>query len=88
MAKWKRTKIGDVVKDKEDKTKSYLKVYKDHVLKDGQIINLESKNQKLKSLKENLDNGRISDEKYEEILAIIEKMPDFVLFEAFVLEKQ
>jgi len=83
---WKRIKIGDVCKNK-NKPGTHLKVYKDHVLKDGQYINFESKKEKLAGIEAARESGKITEEHYQKSLSIIEKMPDFVLFEAYILEQ-
>jgi len=79
MAK-KRIDIGSVIKSKEPGKPDYIKVNADVVLKKGQYLNLESKAQRLASLSEAVNNGKLSNEIADKIRENVEKTPDFVRF--------
>ena len=82
MAKWKRTKVGSVCIDKDDKSKSYIKFSKDFSFKDGDCLSLESKKEQLESLNKAIADGKLHDEQMiSEIRERIEKIPEFVRFE-------
>ena len=89
MAKWKRTKVGAVLKDKEFDTnkKSYIKFNKDCDFKQGDCLSLESKKQQLASLEAAFADGKISEEIVGEIRERISNMKDFVLFEMVKVER-
>lgn len=89
MAKWKRTKVGSVLKDKEFDTnkKLYIKFGKDVSFKQGQCLSLESKEEQLASLKDAVANNKISGEIAEEIEERINKIPEFVSKEIILVER-
>lgn len=88
MAKYKRTVIGSVVKNKEAGKPDYIKVNGAHVLKDGQFLNLETKAAQLASLDEAVKAGKLSGEVAESARERINKIPDFVRFQIVAVEKE
>ena len=79
---WKRTYVGSVLKDKDDETKSYIKIKEDCSLKKGDCLNVESKKDQLVSLEEAITNGKITEEFGVKLREGIEKrFPEFVRFE-------
>lgn len=87
MAKYSRTTVGSVVKGKDGKP-DYIKISKDVMLKQGDYLNLESKAQQLKSIKEAVDAGKLSGEVAERVMENVEKIPEFVRFSIVRIEKQ
>ena len=102
MAKFKRTKVGSILRGKQEvdekgkpvfkdgkpvmKPDSF-KVYGNHSLLDGQYLNLESKTDQLKNLEKGIASGKLSGDVVDKIRERIEKMPDFVRFDVIKLEK-
>lgn len=78
MAK-RRVKVGSVLKAKDGST--YIKIYKDHTLKDGQTLSVESKKKQLDSLQSALEKNIISEENAEKARERIEKIPEYVISE-------
>lgn len=81
----RKVTIGSIVKSK-DGTGKYIKVRNGVTLKEGQYINVESKAELLAKLEQALSNGKISAETAEKQRGYIEKIPDFVLAEASVMQ--
>lgn len=78
----KRVVIGSVLKGNgEDLSKPtmYIKIKKDVSFNEGQTISVETKKYRLASLENAVANGKLSEEKADEIRASIEKTPDFVV---------
>jgi hypothetical protein len=104
MAKWNRTTVGTVIKGKPQldgspgKPYVRLKFYKPEHKQafvnavnnavDGLILNLESKKSQIDSLNEAVANGKLKQEYAEKALTRVEKIPDFVLFEVVLSQKQ
>lgn len=88
MAKYRRTVIGSVVKNKEAGKPDYIKVNGAHVLKDGQFLNLESKATQLASLDDAVKAGKLSGDVAEAARERINKIPDFVRFQIVAVEKE
>ena len=103
MAKYKRTKIGSIVKGKQETDTNgellfkdgkpvmkadSLKVYGNHTLLDGQYLNLENKAEQLKNLEKGIASGKLKGDVAKQIRERIEKTPDFVRFDVIKLEKQ
>jgi hypothetical protein len=104
MAKWNRTTVGTVIKGKPQldgspgKPYVRLKFYKPEHKQafvnavnnavDGLILNLESKKAQLDSLAEAVTSGRLEPASAEKMIARAEKIPDFVLFEVVLSQKQ
>jgi len=82
----KRKVIGSVVRGKEGKP-DYIKVRGTHVLKDGQFLNLESKDQQLASLDAAVASKKVSVETAAGVRERINKIPDFVRFEIISIER-
>ena len=81
----KKITIGDIVKSKNG-TGKYIKVFADSVvLTKGQYINVESKAEQLASLESAREAGKISEETYENALARLEKIPDYVIAQLSVM---
>jgi len=87
MSKWKRTVVGSVLAQKDDKKKFYIKFKQDVNIKAGDFINLESKQNQIDSIQKAFDEGKVSEDVLESALERIEKMPDFVKFDLVKLEK-
>lgn len=75
----KRIQVGTVMKGKEGKG-DYIKVEEDITLKKGEFLNLESKASQIASLTKAIEEGKLSQEVGEKMLANAEKIPDFVRF--------
>jgi hypothetical protein len=88
MAKYKRTVIGSIIKNKDSKKGDYLKVNGAHVLTDGQYLNLESKASQLASLDEAIAAGKISGDNANAAKERINKIPDFVRFQVVAVSKE
>ena len=99
MAKFKKTVIGSVLKSQNGGL-DYVKirptvrgedgkvvVLEDITLKSGTTLSLENKASKIQSAKKALEEGKLSEETVEKIIAQAEQMPDFVRFEIVLLEK-
>jgi hypothetical protein len=82
----KRKTIGSVIKGQNGKP-DYIKISNDVVLSKGQYVNLESKAGKIKGIKEAVDAGKLSPDTGAKMLESAEKIPEFVRFEMYVLEK-
>ena len=77
--------LGSIIKGKKDEATGkakpdYIKIRGDHFLKDGDIINLESKAQALESLEKAVAGGKLSADMASDIRAKVEKTPDWVRF--------
>ena len=80
----KRTVIGSVCKSKEGSP--YLKIRNDVTLKAGSYVNLESPKQQKERVSKAMAEGKLTEQMGTEILARLEKIPAFVLFDAIVTE--
>lgn len=88
MAKTRRVDIGSVCKSKDPGKPDYIKIANDVVLKRGQFLNLESKAQRLASLTEAVEAGKLSEEVADKIRENVEKNhKDFVRFSISYIEK-
>ncbi len=87
MAKWTRTIVGDVLKDKSDPKRSYIKIKNDVSLNAGDYLNLESKQSQLDGIKKAFEEGKVNEEIFEAATERINKMPDFVMFTVVKLTK-
>ena len=76
----KKVTVGSVVKGKDGKP-DYIKVRGEHILRDGDFLNLESKASQLASLEKGIESGKISEDFAEKIRERLERIPDFVRFE-------
>lgn len=103
MAKWTRTKVGSILKGKQEEGEDgkplfkdgkpvmkpdSFKVYGNHTLLDGQYLNLESKAEALKNLEKGIANGKLSADVAAKIRERIDKTPDFVRFDVVKLTKE
>lgn len=98
MAKYKRTKIGSIIKGRQEvgeddqplvrdgkpvmKPDSF-KVYGNHTLVDGEYLNLESKDTQLKNVAKGELSGKLKGEVLTKIKERVNNIPDFVRFEVF-----
>lgn len=87
MAKYKRTSIGSICKGKDGKP-DYLKVYGNHVLKDGQFFNLESKATQLAGLNSPAAVEKIQPDVRAKLIERVNNIPDYVRFEVVSLTKE
>lgn len=91
--KSKRTLVGSVIKSNDPSKPNYIKVNLRNVpggvltLKDGQTLSVESKKFQMDSLEKAVSAGKLSGEVGEKIRSRIEKIPDFVLGEIIMIEK-
>lgn len=85
MAK-KRVNIGSIAKTKDGKGQ-YLKVASDLTLKlkKGQYINMDSPKKQLEGVKKAFEEGKMSEETFEKAVERINKIPDWVLADVYVL---
>lgn len=89
----KRVQIGSVMKSKEDGKANYLKLNLKSVggsltLTDGQTLQVESKAFQLKSLANAVQKGVLSEDYAKDRKERIEKIPDFVIAEVYLINKQ
>ena len=86
-----RKKIGSVYASKDPTKSMYIKVdllNQDVItLRNGEYINVESKDFQLASIANALANGRLSEEQAEQAAARVSKMPDFILGELILNTK-
>lgn len=87
MAKKRKVTIGSVVKGRDGKA-DYIKINGDHVLNNGQFLNLESKQSQLESLDKALAEGKLTEEIVDTMRERIEKIPDFVRFSVTTMVEQ
>lgn len=78
--------IGSVLKSK-DGSGDYIKISQDVTLREGQFVNLVSKASKIASITKAGEEGKLSEDLVEKLLAQAEKMPDFVRFNLEVKEE-
>lgn len=74
----KRVVLGSINMTKDKKGK-YLKVYKDHVIRDGTFLNIKSPKEEKTDAMASFEAGRISEETLNKILKRIEEYPDYVV---------
>lgn len=86
MAKLRRKKVGAFLKSKDDNKPPYLKLT-DAIPADS-IIRVESKKYQIASLQRAAAGGKLPAKMAEEMLAKLEKMPDFVLGDLIVLQEE
>lgn len=78
-------------KPKEDGTKgtNYVKVFRPVALAKGDIVNLETKQARLDSLKSAISAGKLEEGEYtDKLLEEINKMPEYVLAELVVYKEK
>lgn len=75
----KRINVGAIIKGRDGKA-DYIKVNEDVVLKKGEYLNLESKASQIASITAAIENGKLSSEVGEKMLANVEKTPEFIRF--------
>ena len=78
MSANKRVVIGQVCKTKDGKGK-YLKVYKDHVLRNGMFLNIKSPDEERKDAMASFEAGRIGEDLLNKILARVDEYPEYVV---------
>ena len=92
MAKWKRTPVGSILKSKDATKSSYLKVSllnKGSItLKHGQSLQVVSKKFKLEEVARLREEGRLPEETINAIEERANKMPDFVMAEVVLVERE
>jgi hypothetical protein len=57
----------------------YLKVYKDHVLRDGTFLNIKSPQEEREDAMASFEAGRIGEETLNKILKRLDEQPDYVV---------
>lgn len=77
MAKKKKVTLGSVCKSKEGNG-TYIKIYKDHFLKDGMNIIVETPQEELKGAQKACADGKISSDILAQIEERIAKYPPYV----------
>ena len=92
MAK-KYREIGSVVKSKvgEDGKPTggdYIKIREDVVLKKGQILKLESKDDQLRKLNQSIANGKVSESLGATIKERLDQFPSFVRFSIIAVTEE
>lgn len=102
MAKFKRIKVGSIIKGRQEEGEDgkplvvdgkpvmkpdSIKIYGNHTFLDGQYLNLESKETQRKNAAKGEASGKLKGEVLASIKARIEKIPDFVRFEVYKVEK-
>lgn len=85
MSKFRRV-IGSVVKSKETGKSDYIKINQDITLKKGQTLSLQSAKSQLESLQAAVKAGKLQADYAEELIAKVERIPEFVRFEIVSLE--
>jgi hypothetical protein len=85
MAKKKRLVVGSIWKGRDGKP-DYIKINNDVVLTKGQFVNLESKAQKIKSLEDAIQAGRLSGDGAQKMLQNARDMNEGIRFELYVLQ--
>ena len=96
MAKFKRLNLGSVClaqKDENGKAKgpNYIKINKfgnGHILKEGDIIRVESQKFQQESLEGAHASGKLTGDNYENAKKRIDNIPSWVLGELVVLNKE
>ena len=86
MAKKRKVIIGSIIKGRVDeatgKTKpDYIKVNGEHVLRNGDYLNLETKASQIESLNAAVAAGKLQEATAAKIRESIDKIPDFVRFQ-------
>lgn len=84
MAKKHRKVVGSVLKSKEG-SGSYVKIKDNITLNAGDILNVESKADRLASLDSAVSAGKLTEDYADQQREYINKIPDFVLFELSTL---
>ena len=87
MAKFKRLTVGSVIKSSDPEKSNYIKMNADVSLKKGQFLSVESKKFQLSSLEKAIKAGKLSPEIGSKMLEKVNKIPDFVLGDIILLEK-
>lgn len=77
MAKKKKVTLGSVCKSKEGNG-TYVKIYKDHFLKDGTNIIVETPQEELAGARKAAADGKISEQTLAQIEERISKYPPYV----------
>jgi len=90
--KYKRTNIGSVIKSQDPTRSNYIKLNLRNTggtitLTDGQTLSVESKAYQLKSLESAVSSGKLSEENASKARERIEKIPEFVLGEIILVNK-
>ena len=97
MARWSRTKVGEVVKGKVDtdqegnvisREPDYIKIFQDVTLKKGQYLNLETKQAQIESAEKANKEGKLTGENFEKVMNRLTKIPDFIRFEIVAVRKE
>ena len=90
--KYTRRTVGSVIKSNDPEKPNYMKFRlvgdkKSLTIEDGMTLSVESKAFQLKNLEKAASSGKLSEDLVEKIRARIEKIPDFVLGEIVLVEK-
>ena len=91
-SQWKRTTIGSILKSKDSSKPNYIKVnlYKQEsvTLKNGQTLQVLSKKQKLQDVARLRNEGKLEESVLDKMEEQANRMPDFVMAEIVLVEKQ
>jgi len=87
MAKKSRFYFGKILKGAEGKP-DFVAIDKEITLKEGEFVNLESKAQRLKELEDSVAEGRLSQDKADDIAAKVNKQSDRVRFSMYVVRSK
>lgn len=90
MAKTRRVYFGKILKggEKDGKKKpDFMAIDKDIQLKEGEFVNLESKELRLQELQESVEAGRLTQEKADDFAEKARKQSDRVRFSLYVVRE-
>lgn len=90
--KFTRRVVGSVIKSNDPEKPNYMKFRltgdkKPLTIEDGMTLSVESKAFQLKNLEKAAAAGKLSEDLVEKIKARIEKIPDFVLGEIVLVQR-
>lgn len=90
--KYRRTTIGSVIKSKNADSPNYIKMNLKQLggavtLTDGMTLSVESKAFQIRNLEQAVATGKLNQEVADKILERVLKIPDFVLGEIVLVNK-
>jgi hypothetical protein len=87
MAKKRRFYFGKILKGADGKP-DFMAIDKDITFREGEFVNLESKTQRINEINKSLEEGKLSQEKAEDLLAKVNKISDRVRFSLYVVREE